>query len=108
MSMFGQFQVLMALLETQCDCCIVRVTVCVHVCVCVFAGTTVYACKKNRWVFVCVSCVCVCRDHISEYVGAVPTVDGLPETQCECCAVSVIVFFFVCVCVCGKPMCMPI
>ena len=76
-SMLGQFQVLRVLRETQCECCVVSVIVCVCVSVCVcFGNTTVSACKKSRWVFVCVSCVCVFRDHVCECVRAVPSVDG--------------------------------
>ena len=37
-SKFGQFQVLMVLPESMCECCVVSVT-CVSVCVCVFRGT---------------------------------------------------------------------
>ena len=37
LSMLGQFHVLMAFPETQCECCAVSVIVCVCVCVCVFA-----------------------------------------------------------------------
>ena len=36
-SMLGQFQLLMAMPGTQCECCVVRVIVYVCVCVC-FAG----------------------------------------------------------------------
>ena len=49
-------------------------SVCVSVCVCVFGGTPqCMLLRKSRWVFVCVSCVCVCRDHVCEYVVAVPS-----------------------------------
>ena len=76
MNMLGQFQVLMALLETQCECCVVSVTVCVCVSVCVFRTPLCMPLRKSRWVFGCVSCVCVCRDHVFEYVRAVRSVDG--------------------------------
>ena len=46
--------------------------------------TIVYACnKKSKGVFVCF--LCVCQDNVCDYVRAVPSVDGLPETQCESC-----------------------
>ena len=71
---------------------------------CVCLGTPLCVpVRKSLCVFVCFSCVCVCRDHACESVRAVPTVDSLPETQCECCAVSVIVF--VCVCVFAGNQC---
>ena len=80
-SVSGQFQVLMALLQTQCECCVVSVTVCV----CVLGNTTVSACLKSRWMFVNVSCVCVCRAHICVYIRVVPS-------HSEYCVVSVIVY----------------
>ena len=76
MSVSGQFQVFMALLEIQCECCVVRVTLCVCVCVCVLRETICMPVRKSRWVFVCVSSVCVFRDHVCEYVRSVPSVDG--------------------------------
>ena len=72
-SMLGQFQVLRVLRETQCECCVVSVTVCV----CVFGGTPLcLPVRKCRWVFVCVSCVSVFREHVCECVRAVPSVHG--------------------------------
>ena len=46
-SMLGQFQLLMAMPGTQCECCVVRVIVYVCVCVCVLLDTIVYVCKKK-------------------------------------------------------------
>ena len=75
----------------------------IDVCVCVFCGKPFYMpVRKSRWVFLCVSCVCVCRVHDCEYVRAVPSVMALLETQCECSVVSVIVWC-VCMCVFGNP-----
>ena len=93
-----QFQVLMVLLDTHCECCVVSVTVCV----CVRGKPLCMPVRKSRWVFVCVSCVCVCRENVCEYVRAVPSVDGSAEAQCAYCAVSVTVCVCVCVCL-GKP-----
>ena len=74
-SMLGQFQVLRVLRETQCECCVVSVIVYVCVCVCL-RETICMPVRKSRWVFVCVSSVCVFRDHVCEYVRSVPSVDG--------------------------------
>ena len=49
---------------------------CVSVCVCVCGKTLCMPVRISRWMFVRVSCVCVCRDHICEYFRAVPSVDG--------------------------------
>ena len=95
--MLKQFQVLTAVLETQCECCVVSVIVCV--CLCVFQNPLCTPVRKIQWVFVCVSCVCVCRENVCEYVRAVPSVDGSAEAQCECCVASVTVCVYVCVCV---------
>ena len=59
--------------------------------------------RKSRWVFVCVSPVCVFRDHVCEYVRSVPSVDGSAGDPvrvlcCECDSVCV----SVCVCL-GDP-----
>ena len=57
-NMLEQFQVLMALLETQCECSVMSVTV-VCVCVCLWE-TIVYACKKkSKGVCVCFLCMFV-------------------------------------------------
>ena len=73
MTTLGQFQGLMALPETQCEYCVVRVLV--RVCaVCVFCGKPLYMpVRKSRCVFVCVSRVCVCRDHVCVYIRAIPS-----------------------------------
>ena len=75
-SMLGQFQVLRVLRETQCECCVVSVIVYVCVCVCVCGKPFCMPVRKSRWVFLCVSCVCVSRDNVFGYVRAVPSGDG--------------------------------
>ena len=56
--MLGQFQVLMAMPGTQCECSVVSVIVCV-LCVCLWEAI-VYACKKmSMGVSVCFLCMCV-------------------------------------------------
>ena len=95
-SMLGQFQVLMALLDMHCECCVVSVIVCVCVCVC--PKPLCIPLRKSRWVFLCVSFVYVCRDTFVSMFGHFQMLIVPLETQRECCAVSVTVC--VCVCVC--------
>ena len=63
---------------------------CDNVCVCVcFRDTIVYACKKKRWIFLCVFLnVCVGATFVSMF-GQFQGLMALPETQCESCVVRV-------------------
>ena len=78
-SMLGHFQVLMALPETQCECCVVSVIVCV--CLCVFQNPLCMPVRKIPWVFVCVSLyVCVGTTFVN-MLGQFQVLMALLETQ---------------------------
>ena len=81
MSMLEQFQVLMSLPETQCECCVVSGIVCVCVCVCV--------CGKPLRMYVCV------RTTFLSMLGQFQVLIALLETQLS----AVFVCGSVCVCV---------